>query len=103
MENQYPADLMDFSLQLQSPSASQIPLVCPRATQLAEQAVFPKVHLNPACAMPKVHKTRIMPVNCCMSDLTAYNLVTGNCWVCRAPNMIVIIGKPVMGAQHTVT
>ena len=39
--------LMDLSLQMQSPSPSQMPLVCPRVTQLAEQAHWPRVHLNP--------------------------------------------------------
>ena len=39
--------LIDFSLQLHSPSASQIPLVCPRVTQLAVQAHSPREHLKP--------------------------------------------------------
>ena len=40
--------LIDFSLQLHSPSLSQMPLVWPRATQEAEQAHSPRVHLKPA-------------------------------------------------------
>ena len=39
---------MDLSLQMQSPSPSQMPLVWPRVTQLAEQAQLPRVHRNPA-------------------------------------------------------
>ena len=39
---------MDFSLQIHSPSSSQIPLVWPSVTQLAEQAKFPMEQRNPA-------------------------------------------------------
>ena len=42
--------LIDFSLHWQSPSPSQMPLVCPRVTQLAVQAQLPRVHRNPALA-----------------------------------------------------
>ena len=42
------ADLIDFSLQMQSFSLSQMPLVWPRVTQEAEQAQSPRVHLKPA-------------------------------------------------------
>ena len=38
---------MDLSLQMQSPSPSQMPLVWPRVTQLAEQAQLPRVHRKP--------------------------------------------------------
>ena len=38
---------MVLSLQIHSPSASQMPEVWPRVTQLAEQAHWPSVHLNP--------------------------------------------------------
>ena len=41
-------DLMDFSLQMQSPSPSQIPLVWPSVTQLALQAKLPREQRNPA-------------------------------------------------------
>ena len=40
--------LIDFSLQMQSFSLSQMPLVWPRVTQEAEQAQSPSVHLKPA-------------------------------------------------------
>ena len=40
--------LIDFSLQMQSFSLSQMPLVWPRVTQEAEQAQSPRVHLKPA-------------------------------------------------------
>ena len=39
---------MDFSLQIQSLSLSQMPLVWPRVTQEAEQAHSPSVHRKPA-------------------------------------------------------
>ena len=42
---------MDLSLQLQSPSSSQIPLVWPRVTQLAVQAKLPSLHRNPPLTM----------------------------------------------------
>ena len=45
--------LMDFSLQMHSPSSSQMPLVWPRATQLATQGPLPKRHLdNKYCILP---------------------------------------------------
>ena len=46
-----------LSLQMHSLSWSQFPDVCPKTTQLAEQAVSPKVHRKPASVRPKAKAT----------------------------------------------
>ena len=50
-------DLMDLSLQMHSPSPSQIPLVWPSVTQLTEQAKFPMEQRNPALTRLEVTST----------------------------------------------
>ena len=49
--------LMDFSLQMQAPSLSQMPLVWPRVTQLVVQAQLPREHRNPALTRREVTST----------------------------------------------
>ena len=71
-------DLMDLSLQLHSPSPSQIPLVWPRVTQLAEQAQLPRVHRNPALTrLLETSKTNTgvsEPPNILLTKITKHQL-----------------------------
>ena len=66
---------MDFSLQMQSPSWSQMPLVCPSVTQEAEQAHWPRVHLNPA--MEVVVRVARITRRLVLGDMLDVNTSTG--------------------------